>query len=529
MSDETPKKRPLSEIGHLFLSSMRERHMGETPRPKRTPPGQRPPEPIAEAKPKPAQPPISIDLTPEEYAQVFAAGQAANHHGAELPASVPPVTAVLAAHLGDECSPFERVKQYARDLASRVGRVGLIELDASAFRLMCFDASGIPSDESASEAAAAYPQCYDARQIAETIEEMNCDVQQWLLLVAEPRTPEAKALLRKAEHWVLLSTCDHDGVVASYRLLKGLADGARPRLSIAVVDAPEESDAARVRQKLRGVCEQFLDWSPADETIDGEPPEMAEHLVMFCRPTRDKAQIATAPQWSLVEALLDRAAQRGVERVVPARTSTMSENSHHVADLVVPSGKSPAAPAAESEPAPIATGPTAIHQSPLTTEPAIPAMTTTPAAMPVASESAEVIDLSGPVGSAESILGAVLRQIGGGLIECPLRAPMWVEARLAVARDRRLVILAVARQGLTELRGIGQAYHWLNENRALIGMAMPQFAIDTTAAPSLRLFVDQADVSAEIMRPLLQNNHVTVQAYRTLRWGGKTGLLLEAA
>jgi hypothetical protein len=49
---------------------------------------------------------------------------------------------------------------------------------------------------------------------------------------------------------------------------------------------------------------------------------------------------------------------------------------------------------------------------------------------------------------------------------------------------------------------------------------------DPFSIPSI---VDQADVSAEIMRPLLQNNHVTVQAYRTLRWGGKTGLLLEPA
>jgi hypothetical protein len=36
-------------------------------------------------------------------------------------------------------------------------------------------------------------------------------------------------------------------------------------------------------------------------------------------------------------------------------------------------------------------------------------------------------------------------------------------------------------------------------------------------------------MTAEILQPMLQASNVTVQAYRKLRWGGKTGLLLEAA
>jgi hypothetical protein len=31
------------------------------------------------------------------------------------------------------------------------------------------------------------------------------------------------------------------------------------------------------------------------------------------------------------------------------------------------------------------------------------------------------------------------------------------------------------------------------------------------------------------LQPMLQGDHVTVKTYRKLRWGGKTGLLLEAA
>ena len=67
------------------------------------------------------------------------------------------------------------------------------------------------------------------------------------------------------------------------------------------------------------------------------------------------------------------------------------------------------------------------------------------------------------------------------------------------------------------------------ENRALIAMALPQFSIDAHQLPGLRLIIDQADLSAQILQPMLQSSSVSVQAYRKLRWGGRTGLLLNAA
>jgi hypothetical protein len=60
-------------------------------------------------------------------------------------------------------------------------------------------------------------------------------------------------------------------------------------------------------------------------------------------------------------------------------------------------------------------------------------------------------------------------------------------------------------------------------------MALPQFSIDTLALPCLRLLVDRADLSADLLQPMLESGNVTVQTYRKLKWGGKTGLLLEAA
>src|SRR5258707_918517 len=121
MPDESPKKRPLSEIGHLFLSSVRDQHLGGVTPPRRLPPGARGPR---------------------------------------------PGTAVIAGHLTG--TQLDRARQYARHLAARDGRIGLIELDASEFRLMCFEAGAIASPEDATPPL--NPDCYNVREITESIE-----------------------------------------------------------------------------------------------------------------------------------------------------------------------------------------------------------------------------------------------------------------------------------------------------------------------------------------------------------------------
>ncbi len=87
--------------------------------------------------------------------------------------------------------------------------------------------------------------------------------------------------------------------------------------------------------------------------------------------------------------------------------------------------------------------------------------------------------------------------------------------------------VAQAKAGLAELRSIALAYRWLIDNRPLIAMALPQLAIDIQQSPRLRLLVDQADFSADLLHPLLQSPAVQVQTYRRLRWGDKQGLLLQ--
>ena len=153
-----------------------------------------------------------------------------------------------------------------------------------------------------------------------------------------------------------------------------------------------------------------------------------------------------------------------------------------------------------------------------------------PAPQPVATRhDDDVIDLPEGATSATAIVSAVLRGGMSQLVECPVKPPMCPDATLAVARDHRLTLLAVARQGLSDLRAIAQAYQWLIQNRGLVAMAMPQLAIDAHQLPRLELLIDQSDLSAEILQPMLQSSNVTVTAYRKLRWGGRTGLLLNAA
>lgn len=575
MSDEQPMKRPLSEIGHLFLSSVRDRHMGGMARPQRTPPGQpqqQPiipgggaPQPAPQSAPPSAAAPrrASIDLTPDEYARVFGSDsidspettETTQHAPAaaafpDAPAPVPPVIALIASHLNQDRGGFDRVKRYARHLAARIGRVGLIEMDASAFRLMCFEpmpADGA-TDAIADDPSGTFPHDFDPRVMAEAIEEMNWDVQRWLLLVTDPRTPEARALLRQASRWVLLTTCDHDGIVASYRAIKSLSDGPRPRLSVALIDSQDPVARAHVYQKLSGVCEQFLQW-PIEPEPAIVPAAASEHLVLFCHPARDKAQLASAPQWALVSDLLTRARQD--EEMTPvendaapaaepqeAQVRADSVGSMHVGDVIVPS---PAAPVEAPQPKempivteerPVVTAAPLSPVAPVATAPQPETLVQPTAPMSIVAPSSlatEVLDLPNADGSPDAIVSAVLHQHGADLVECPVRAPMCGGARLAVDRNRAVVLLAVARQGLVELKAIGQAYRWLSENLTLIGMAVPQFAIDATRAPRLRLLVDLADLSADTLRPLLQSDHVSIQPYRTLRWGGKTGLLLEAA
>ena len=513
MSDQDSKpNRPLSEISHLFLSSIRDAAGNGQPKPQRVPP------PTSSPRAN-----VSMDLTPEEYAHVFGAeaatvGTPAQHLEQER---IAPVSALIGAHLNGK--QFDRVKQYARHLAGPRKRIGLIEADASEFRLMCFDGT-IGATTGDVEVAAS--ESYDPRRMAEAIGELNWDVDRWLLFLPNPRVPECRVLLREVSDWVLLSTCDHDGVVSCYRTLKGLTESrspadrlvARPELSLALLDAPDADSAERVFRKLASVCQQFLDWPLTSQVIVRDAYEVAEHLVVCCRPTRDKAQMGAAPQWEIIGEFLARA--KASQAAAPAPQLTEETEEHEDDDETIDAALPEVPRAVRAALAHEQEEPMRITPPP---QPQQPAEAAKPQAVSNATD--DVIDLAGD----EAVLSAILRHRSGELVECPIVPPMCDKARLAVARDRRIVLIGEAGHGLTDLRALGRAYQWLVENRNLIAMAVPQLSIDAHQMPQLSLLVDRADAGAATLEPMLQSGNVTIETYRKLKWGGKTGLLLEAA
>jgi hypothetical protein len=337
--------------------------------------------------------------------------------------------------------------------------------------------------------------------MSEALAELSFDVDRWLISLANPRTPEAREVLGAAPHWTLLTTADHDGVVATYRTLKGLAELGRPKLSLAVLDAADDSQASAVFRKLDAVSRQFLGCRMEAESPVRPAGEMNEHLLLNCRGGKDNPSDAPAPQWKVI---LDFLNELPSPREKPKATT---EPKMKIEQFTESPTEAPVV-----KPRLAATEQTATEQ------------TATEQTM------TEVIELSPDRGD-QSVLDAVVRQGGaeGRWVQCPIRPPMCPQAALAVDRDHRLVLLAVAGRGLSELRSIGLALKWMAENRELIHMALPQLAIDVSATPIVRLLVDHADLSGELLQPLLHSDRVTVQAYRTLKWGPKTGLLLEAA
>jgi hypothetical protein len=507
MPDLPKQPRSISEISHLFLSSVRDKQTGGAPRPTRTPPP-----PATQHEPAPSQ--NDIELTPEEYAEVFSGADNATDAQADL--RIPPVTAIIAQHLNGRA--HERVKEYARHLAANGERVGLLEVDAAEVRLMCFERSIEPNQGDPN--AAQVTEHFDSRQMTESLDEMSWDLDRWLLVLPNLKSPESRSLLKQVDRWTLLSTCDHDGVVSSYRTLKGLTNVHHPRMTLALLESASEMQAAKIYRKLCSVCLQFLGIE-----LEGEPAvrptrAVAEHLVAHCRPTRDKAQLAGGAQWQVVANFLAKARAQAEEKpeIRNPKTETITNDEIRMTETAAP--KPHEASMAEVEPPIALDAPATNPQS---------AIGNRQSEIPEDDAISEVIDLPGDAADEDAVLTAIIGGAKGDLLECPLRAPACPSARLAVTRERGLVILAVARKGLKDLRAIAQGYRWLVENRALIGMAVPQLAIDGHRHPRLILLVDHADISAEVLAPMMESTAVTVRAYRKLRWGDKTGLLLEAA
>lgn len=457
-------KRPLSEISHLFLSEIRARP-GAVGRPARIPPRK-----AVDA---------SVDMTPEEFSaslEAEAQTDSVVDSAADSMGKPPTASLVLSSHLMEH--PSRSVRQYARSLAAEAKNVGLIEVDGAEVALTCFEMNGVAAPAGAADSA-------DARRISEMLTEMAVDVERWLISVPNARTAEARELLRAAPHWVLLTTADHEGVVATYRALKGLAELGRRRISLVVLDARDDSHAEAIFRKLDAVSRQFLHCGLEAVSPLRHVQNITEHAVLHSAGAADGS--GSSGYWQVIRQFVTGA-------VAPERSQDQEQPYQEQAQ-------------------------------------AMKINTPEKPRMSVVDESiAEVIDLPGDANE-RSILDAVVRQGGaeGRWVLCPIHPPMCPEALLAVGRDQRLMLLAAAGRGLGQLLSIGEALRWMAENTELIRMALPQLAIDSAAAPCVRVLVDHNDLSADVLQPLLQSGTVVVQAYRRVKWAGKMGLVLEAA
>lgn len=521
MPESNQPKPSLSDIGHLFLSSIRERHTGGAPPPLRRGPG--------------APPPGSIDLSPEEFAKSFhdentqndgatPAHSHANPDAApstEEPARLAPVSVLLASHLG--VSAARRSAEYAAHLARAGRRVGLIEIDAALLRVTVFEKN------EGSQPVPELPEQreWSTRQVSNALEELSWDVPCWLLSVSNLRSSEARALLPATRHWTLLSGCEDEGIVAAYRLLKGASEvpqkeqNHQPIVSLALLGGGDsEAESQRVFLKLAGVCRQFLGLPlVAEPPVRHDGGDVTAHIAINA-PSPLPGNAESATHWEVVVASFVRALQ-GQE----CEPTELHEKAEPTAN---PPAPQPARATAEPAPQTPSMPPPELRMPP----PPAPAAPRTQyelfQAAPDDDAIAEVIDLPSQTGTGGELVRAVVAS-GQQFLHCPITAPMCPEAAIALARDGRLVVVAVAGRGLTELRSIGTALRWVSDSRGLIAMALPQLAIDVERPPALRLLVDSRDAMAEALSPLLHDQRVVLQTYKRLKWGAKTGLLLQAA
>jgi len=496
MTTPQSTSRTLSEIGHLFLSDLRQKQGG--PRPQRTPPP-------SNSSPNP---------THEEFERACQVDETL----ADTARHASSVTALLSSHLGDREGHW--IRSYAAHLARTAGRVGLIEMDSAELKIACFDRAAEYDARAVHDTEgniAVEP--LDERRMSQAMEELAWDVDHWLLFVHAPRGEQGRSLLGLVGHWTLLATSDHEGVVAAYRTIKGLLPTDRPELSMVVLDAPDAQQAANIHQKLSGVCQKFLNCAVRAHAPLRHVADVQQTAVLHCRDAGATDPNAAGAHWKVIADFL----------------SAMKHSSPRAAEA--PMIQPPTKPIDAASVAPVEPAMAASVEPPLTTN-SEPAHDSVPSPRPARSipihdfhpqdtAIADVLDLPEGESPELSILSAVLGT-AGQFIRCPITPPECPSSIVAVSRDKRLTLLAVAGHGLSDLRHIATAFQWMRQNRDLIVMALPQFSIKD-AAPNLRLLVDQADLSADLLHPFLSGGDVTIQPYRKLRWGRKNGLLLEAA
>ncbi|MGF1633196.1 MAG: hypothetical protein ACFCVE_05045 [Phycisphaerae bacterium] len=539
-----PTQRKLSDISHLFLSNVRTLHTsGQTP--SRLPPGA----PRPEAQPATHR---STDDQADRHAESRADGLAnpsrpvqgqpetrlpATGSGAlGWPTAGPaadrrPVTLVVTQHL--EGKSNLAVACVAAAACGTGRRIALLKLDRAGVSLSLFDNAETTADETPET-----PDAAEGRHVIAALTELDLEVDEWILCLDAYHTPEARRLVDTVGRALLVATCDHDGIVAAYRTLKGMPAEVRPYMTLGLLGASDAYEQHVVFNKLAGVCQKFLDWPVSPEPVLLGDAEALEHVILprYAGPW-DAARAAA--EWAAVAAFLETPRQDEADT-----TGQLFDEPARPADPSPAPSPAPSPDAATLEEAELEVAAVAVPARPATsshpahlrlTETDVP---TTGQSVPLDADDAdgtnnaepedEIIALTGGV---STLAAEVVRRRGWQ--PTTVRCPVCDVASLAVDAVGRLHVVASLPKGLSKVAQALAALRWANQNLDLLAMALPQTKLRPTLPARLLLLVDHADAGSAALVPLASpdadTSAVSVQSYRRLRWSGQVGVLLEAA
>lgn len=387
------------------------------------------------------------------------------------------------------------VAAIAAAYAGSDGRAGVMRVDAGLAILSLVDA-GLPADEGASSRVERIEEIKDAAG------ELSMEVGAWVVCPGEVTCPASAEVVRLAGRWVVPVEADSergDGMVDAYRTIKTLAQGPRSPLTLAAVGR----EAMAAVEKLRAVMRRFLSWD-ADDVLCAERVTQAESVLMTW-----SDESGSTPWREMVVRMV--AGETDLSETVDARTPLAEPEDRKSAPVA-------SCLADEVEPMTI---PVAVETKPRSME-----HPTLRAGLMAASQTGgdlEVVDYigTGDLGVLDSVLASEPE-----LSLCDIAPPGTLVARMVATEAGRLELLVALTGGTSELAEVGRVLAWMKEHAHLLSRACGSAKIDPCLEPVARLYTSTR--SAEHMTMLLGAN-AKVHTYRTLKWGEKRGLLVDAA
>lgn len=552
----------LSEIASIaghFLSDHRERLQdwgaaGGRARPVRLPPGSVNRPALSEPVIAPAAESHAVEMAAERPAERPAEGFADG--GARAGRFVPVWAVVRSAGEGVGVSGEAAwvsavVAQVSRSLRSPGGaawtgageggggaRVGVIGGADDELRLGLFDPE-LPGD------VAGPAEAGSVRELTQAAGELHGEVDAWVVTVGADTGREdltarlGEAMFRAGRSvpaglmsWVVLvegGEAGEAGMVSAYRVIKSLAgvEGDwRPRLVLACAGG----DALVWANKLRGVMRKFLQWDAADamvlttgELVSGGGESAVHELVQWQGEADDASLAELAGVVMTGQAGWAEAADQ-----VFADQSSEEALSGEVTPVGVAGTDGPAEAEAEFGDglADVATAGADAEE----TQEVVVAMEAKPVVTTAVTSrddaDVEVIELTGlgVGGVVEAVVRGYLAE--GQTRPLDVEIPGLPEGRLCVDGEGRLLLIA-AMEGDEGLSAVGRGLTWAWENAGLIGRACGA-EVARTLRPEVRLLVG-GGVKAQRLSGLFAGASVRVQTYRTLRWGTRRGVVVEAA